>query len=303
MNTWEKKRRAKRARMMRRGFYAALIVWFILGLVGLITVIQWFVGAVMGIGPRAYGQDMADRPPADTQTESGTGGENVDGNGDDTGAQGSGELSAGSGRYTFSEEERAECRRLSLENPELLVLVNKETELDSSFDSRLRNICNGRLQASDFLYRDLVDMLAAARREGYQYWIASAYRSRTRQQELIDEDVKRFMAEGMSYQDALAETLTETMPAGHSEHETGLALDILCSGNEEMDISQAREPGNHWMVTHCAEYGFILRYPEDKADITAIAYEPWHFRYVGKEAAKFIMERGITLEEFWAGAR
>lgn len=303
MTTWEKRRRAKRARMMRRGFYAALIVWFILGIVGLITVIQWFAGAVMGIGPRAYGKDMAkDRPSETIQTESGDGG--ADETEEDTGGlQGKGTLPAGSAEYAFSEEERLECQRLCKENPELLVLVNKETELDSRFDSRLRNICNGRLQASDWMYQDLVDMLAAARREGYQYWIASAYRSRARQQELIDEDVNRFMAEGMSYQEALAETLTETMPAGHSEHETGLALDILCSGNEEMDISQAREPGNHWMVTHCAEYGFILRYPEDKVGITEIAYEPWHFRYVGKEAAKFMMERGITLEEFWAGAR
>lgn len=315
MNVWERKRRAKQVRVMRRIFYIVLIVWGILGLVGLITVLQWIVGAATGTGPRAYGQGVTGGLPENQGTEDipgEAGSDETDDGGDESeGAAGTGQGvsdgSAGAGDngsawYVFSEEERAEAQRLCRENPELLVLVNKETELDSRFDSRLRNICNGRLQASNWIYQDLVDILAAARREGYQYWIASAYRSRARQQELIDEDVQSLMARGMSYQDALAETLTETMPAGHSEHETGLALDILCSGNEQMDISQAREAGNHWLVKHCAEYGFILRYPEDKVNITQIAYEPWHFRYVGKEAAKFIMDRGITLEEFWAGA-
>ena len=90
-----------------------------------------------------------------------------------------------------------------------------------------------------------------------------------------------------------------TLPAGHSEHETGLSLDILCSGNTQMDLTQANEPGNRWLVEHCAEYGFILRYPKDKENITGIAFEPWHFRYVGKEAAQFMSSRGLTLEEFF----
>ncbi len=304
MNVWERKRRAKQVRVMRRIFYIVLIVWGILGLVGLITVLQWIVGAATGTGPRAYGQGVTSGLPAGQGTEDIPGETDSDepGDGGDESEGAAGAENNGSAWYAFSEEERAEAQRLCRENPELLVLVNKETELDSRFDSRLRNICNGRLQASNWIYQDLVDILAAARREGYQYWIASAYRSRARQQELIDEDVQSLMARGYSYQEALEETLTETMPAGHSEHETGLALDILCSGNEQMDISQAREAGNHWLVKHCAEYGFILRYPEDKVNITQIAYEPWHFRYVGKEAAKFIMDRGITLEEFWAGA-
>lgn len=297
---------------MRRVFYVVLTVWGILGLVGMITVLQWIVGAATGTGPRAYGLGVMSGPPAKPGTErasGGTGSDEPDDGGDGSEGTGQGMSGGPAGAennggawYAFSDEERAQIQRLCREYPELLVLVNKETELDIHYDSRLRNICNGRLQASGRLYDDLVAMLAAANREGYEYWIASAYRSRARQQELIDEDVQSFMALGMSYQEALAETLTETMPAGYSEHETGLALDMLCSGNEQMDISQAREAGNHWLVKHCAEYGFILRYPEDRVNITQIAYEPWHFRYVGKEAAKFIMDREITLEEFWAGA-
>lgn len=195
---------------------------------------------------------------------------------------------------------RQECQALYEENKELLILVNKEHAMeDASYENNLRQICNGRLQASKVLYSDLVDLLAAAGEEGYQYWIASAYRSKERQQELVDEDVARYMAQGMSRQEALAKTYEQTMPAGKSEHETGLALDILCSENLNMDETQAEEPGNKWLVEHAHEYGFVLRYPADKEEITGIYYEPWHFRYVGKEAAVFLRENELTLEEFW----
>lgn len=193
------------------------------------------------------------------------------------------------------------CSVLYEEYGELLILVNREHSLEEeAYRDNLRNICNGRLQASKALYGDLVDLLAAAGAEGYQYWIASAYRSRERQQELVDEDVTRYMTQGMSYEEALNQTYEQTMPAGKSEHETGLALDILCSENVNMDLSQALEPGNCWLTEHAHEYGFILRYPEGKETITGISYEPWHFRYVGKEAAKYIYENELTLEEFHA---
>ena len=191
-----------------------------------------------------------------------------------------------------------QCKALYEEYEELLVLVNREHPLEEgAYEDSLRSICNGRLQASEYLYEDLVDLLAAAGEEGHQYWIASAYRSRRRQQELVDEDVKRYMAQGMDYREAWAETYKQTMPAGCSEHETGLALDLLCSENVNMDITQAEEPGNRWLTEHAHEYGFILRYPKEKEGITDISYEPWHFRYVGKEAATFLYEQGWTLEE------
>lgn len=191
-----------------------------------------------------------------------------------------------------------DCRQIYEKDPKLCVLVNKEKELDAAFDSHLRSICGGRLMASDWMYQDLKEMLQAAGDAGYDYWIASAYRSRERQQELVDEDVEALMRQGKSRQEALEETLRETMPAGHSEHETGLALDILCSGNTNMDESQALEPANQWLVSHCSEYGFILRYPKDKVSVTGIAWEPWHFRYVGRDAAKYMTEHDLTLEEF-----
>jgi D-alanyl-D-alanine carboxypeptidase len=267
-------------RKIRKLLYALLVTWSVLGVVGLLSILQWMNHGTEENITQVYGGKMeteATEEPESTETGTET------------------PLSSGE---KLDETEANVCRQIYENNPELLVLVNKEHELDENYDSQLRSICKGRLMASDRLYEDLCAMLHAAGTEGYDYWIASAYRSRERQQELVDEDVSALMQKGFSYEDALEETLRETMPAGYSEHETGLALDILCSGNTAMDVSQADEPGNRWLMQHCQEYGFILRYPEDKVSVTEIDYEPWHFRYVGKEAAQYITEHGLTLEEF-----
>ena len=213
-----------------------------------------------------------------------------------------GEEGAAESGLVITPEIRQECQNLYAENASLLILVNKEHELPVSYDARLRSICEGRLQAADILYEDLRAMLKDGKEAGFQYWIASAHRDRSCQQGLVDEDVEKYMAKGYSYEAALKKTYEYTMPAGKSEHETGLALDILCSTNTMMDESQKSEPGNQWLVEHCHEYGFILRYPEDKEGTTGIRYEPWHFRYVGRKAAAYLKEKGWTLEEFYEAA-
>lgn len=191
-----------------------------------------------------------------------------------------------------------EAKRIWKSNKKLLVLVNKENICPEEELAR-RKICNGRIEAADVLYSDLCKMLSDAGEKGYNYWIASGYRSKKRQQQLVDEDVRTAMSQGLNYNDALEKTYEETMPAGYSEHQTGLALDILSSSNLNMDVSQENTEENRWITEHCYEYGFILRYPKDKENVTKISYEPWHFRYVGKEAAKYMKENKLTLEEFY----
>lgn len=192
-----------------------------------------------------------------------------------------------------------EARKIYKRNRENLVLVNAGHALKKSYHVSLRSICKGRLQAAEQLYDPLVALLRDAKKEGYDFWIASAWRSREKQQKLVEEDVRLEMQKGASQEEALRLTYLETMPPGHSEHETGLALDILCAGNMRMDSSQEKEPGNRWLRKNCHRYGFILRYPKDKKKITGINYEPWHLRYVGVEASKYMKERNMTLEEFW----
>ena len=286
--------RKEKQLLQRKRIRQIMIAWGVLGLIGFVWVLyslgNWFIGLfqqepkqtpVIGEYQEQFliqdVQEMAQNEADDLSSDYG---------------------------FIYVEPEkiirREECAEIYEENKELLILVNREHALEESiYEDSLRTICNGRLQASEYLYDDLVDLLAAAAEEGYEYWIASAYRSRERQQELVDEDVARYMAQGMSRQQALEKTYEQTMPAGKSEHETGLALDILCSENLNMDTTQAEEAGNIWLAEHAHEYGFILRYPVEKEEITGILYEPWHFRYVGKEAAMFLWENELTLEEFW----
>ena len=87
---------------------------------------------------------------------------------------------------------------------------------------------------------------------------------------------------------------------GTSEHQTGLAVDIVDTSYQILDEGQENTPVQQWLMAHCAEYGFILRYPTDKSEITGVGYEPWHYRYVGVEAAREIMANGLCLEEYLA---
>ena len=105
----------------------------------------------------------------------------------------------------------------------------------------------------------------------------------------------------MGEEEARKDALMTVAPAHYSEHETGLAVDIVSVANQRLDETQEDTAANRWLRENCADYGFILRYPRGKEDVTGFSYESWHFRYVGKAAAKEIMQRGITLEEYLGG--
>ena len=143
----------------------------------------------------------------------------------------------------------------------------------------------------------LVDFCAAAKNElGLDIvYLTSCYRSYASQQENF---IRVCAANGVSDgKDANGRYIT--MPAGCSEHQSGLCADIVDKwyGTLRAD-EQENKPLQVWLREHCQDYGFILRFPEGKEDVTGVMYEPWHFRYVGVDAAKYIMENGITLEEF-----
>lgn len=198
------------------------------------------------------------------------------------------------------EELAAQAREIYEANEDLLVLVNKEHKIPDDYQVKLKLLNNGRFYVAKVLHSDLVQMLDDADEQGYSYYLVSGYRDSEYQQGLVDNDVEMYMEDyGMSYEEALAKTYEQVMPAGYSEHETGLALDITAANHVVLDESQASEPAVIWMQENCWKYGFILRYPEDKEDITEISYEPWHFRYVGYEAAQFMYEHDLTLEEFY----
>lgn len=179
-----------------------------------------------------------------------------------------------------------------------ILLVNKDNPLPEDYEAELLILPDGVGRAAKEAYEPLCSMLNAGREEGLNFEICSSYRSPERQQELFDEDLEQLIREGYSYLDAYEEVARETMPPGCSEHSTGLAFDIVALDYQMLDAGQERTAENRWLRAHCAEYGFILRYPEGAEEITGISYESWHFRYVGVEAAQEIAERGITLEEY-----
>lgn len=137
----------------------------------------------------------------------------------------------------------------------------------------------------------LQEFIDTARAEGLSVYLSSSYRSYAEQQYLYNRKVNQYGGN-----EALAATIVA--PPGTSEHQTGLCCDITDRYYETKDSSLENTALFQWMNEHCAEYGFILRYPKDKQDITGIIYEPWHFRYVGEEAAAYIKENNLCLEEF-----
>ena len=180
-----------------------------------------------------------------------------------------------------------------------MLLVNKEHALPEDFQVQLHWLNNGSCAVAEEMYEALKEMLTDGSTEGREFVVASGYRSRERQRQLLEEDIQRTMEnEGLTWQQAYERETMETMPPGYSEHETGLAVDIVSLEYQVLDEEQEYTAENQWLRENCSRYGFILRYPPGAEAITGIRYEPWHFRYGGMEEAEEIMRRGITLEEY-----
>ena len=178
-----------------------------------------------------------------------------------------------------------------------LLLVNPWNPLSDSFTPYLEELENGH--AVDMrIASDLKDMLEAAEAEGLSIIICSSYRSSETQQALYTQKVNQYLAEGFSQEDAEREAGRWVAVPGTSEHQTGLAIDLVALSYQILDEKQEETPEQKWLMENSYKYGFILRYPSDKSHITGINYEPWHYRYVGEEAARVIYENDLCLEEY-----
>ena len=149
------------------------------------------------------------------------------------------------------------------------------------------------------VYPALQQMMDDCRAAGLNPVICSSYRTHDKQEELFRKKVNTLRKQGYSQEEAETEAARWVARPGTSEHETGLAVDIVDKSYQILDDKQEQTPVQQWLMAHCAEYGFILRYSVEKSDLTGIGYEPWHYRYVGVEAAKAITEQGLCLEEYW----
>ena len=174
-----------------------------------------------------------------------------------------------------------------------LLLVNSWNPIPEGYKPELTELWNGE-SVDSRIYPDLQAMFDDARAAGLEPYVTSGYRTDQVQQSLMDEEIADYTAQGYSEEEARSIAEQWVAAPGTSEHQIGLAVDISMENTGTRGASDVWK----WLMDHSYKYGFILRYPEDKTDITGISYEPWHYRYVGKEAAKEIYRRGVCLEEY-----
>lgn len=187
-------------------------------------------------------------------------------------------------------------------DPEFIRLANREILLPKDFVPDplmvMKNRNNGgvnKASSSEMKLHEtagnaLIEMFEVALTQDITLYLKSAYRSYQTQATMYYNRLESNNGKDDGW----------VTPAGASDHQTGLGCDVVPREwrDRAMNEDMAEEVECQWMAEHCAEFGFILRYPADKEDITEINYEPWHLRYVGKEVAAYIMDNGLCLEEF-----
>lgn len=173
-----------------------------------------------------------------------------------------------------------------------LIVVNPWNKIPENYSVSLTELSNGKMIDSR-IYPALQEMFDAMRADGIYPVVGEGYRTHEEQQQMMDEKISSFILQGYSQKDAKQLAKELVAKPGTSEHELGIAVDI----NAEQPRS-ANEEVYSWLAENAYQYGFILRYPQYKYSVTGFDYEPWHYRYVGTEAALEIYTQQITLEEY-----
>ena len=191
----------------------------------------------------------------------------------------------GDGTFATGFVEIAGVERFFTDSGEYVLLCNRWNPVPEDYEMNLVSIGKFKIDAS--CKDELQQMIDDAKNDGVKITINNSYRSKATQQSMWKVRQEKYMGQGMTLAEADAYIGRSVAVPGTSEHQTGLALDV--SKNQKI---------YKWVGENCWKYGFIVRYPDDKIDITGIIYEPWHLRYVGKEMAKDIYDSGLCLEEY-----
>ena len=201
--------------------------------------------------------------------------------------------------YEAEAASRAEVNPIAVShNVDYMVFVNKTHKLPDDYEAKLplitvKNSFGKEFQIEPETYRHFEQLRTAVKQKGIQIELDSVYRSVARQKEIVAEFTQKYGADYVKQYVAVP---------GYSEHHTGLAVDIclvvdgkIIDDNDEMIAQKEIFAQIHPLL---ADYGFILRYPQGKENLTGYSYEPWHFRYVGQETAKKISGAGLVMEEY-----
>lgn len=179
-----------------------------------------------------------------------------------------------------------------------LLLINHENPLPDNFKPCLADLFEG-FQLEKHAALAMKQMLCSALKEEVHIRIFSAYRSISYQRGLFDQDMQRYIVKGMSYDEAYKKTAFSVAVPGESEHNAGLAADISSMDwKGEITADFENTPEFKWLDRNAHKFGFILRYPKGKENITGITYEPWHYRFVGKHHSCCMKRMNLTLEEY-----
>ncbi len=281
-NSGERARRRKRREAQRRRKVIILSV---------VTVLVLIAGIALGLSMCGRGEDEPDETPSG----------NMDPQGGEAGNQQDPENQVIPGGEDVSDNpddpDEGQGEQMTAKIPWNLVLVNPWNKMEEGYVPELKTLDNG-MEIDERCYDDLMDMLDAVYDEGLTPVVCSAYRTQELQEELFDGQVTYFLNQGMSKDEAKKAAAKEVAVPGTSEHQLGLAVDIVDVTYQLLDEGQENTAVQQWLMENSWRYGFILRYPTDKTEITGIIYEPWHYRYVGREYAKEIYDSGLCLEEW-----
>lgn len=173
-----------------------------------------------------------------------------------------------------------------------LILVNSTHYLPEDYEADIVVLSNGE-SIDRKIYEPLQEMFDDMRKDGVYPIVASGYRTQEEQEQIMEDKIAEYIGQG--YSEPEAKSMAEEWVAvpGTSEHQLGIAVDINADG-----INSYGDEVYSWLLENSYKYGFVKRYPEDKTNITGIINEPWHYRYVGKEAAKEMVEKNLCLEEY-----
>lgn len=177
-----------------------------------------------------------------------------------------------------------------------LILVNTNNILPKDFTVSLQEIKGGKVDVR--IAKPLLKMIEDAKADGVTLTVCSAYRNVPKQKDLFAQEIGRYREQGYNEEESTKLAKRYVNPPGASEHHTGLAIDFLTDSYTSLDEGFGDTRAYGWLSVNARNYGFIERYPSGKEEVTGIFWEPWHYRYVGVQNAKDILETGEVLEEY-----
>ena len=197
------------------------------------------------------------------------------------------------------EIERQEELVIKPEDMWCLILTNAEYPVPEDYAVTLRDVPGTDQKVDERIYEPLINMLEAMKAEGLSPVVCSGYRTLDKQEKLFNRKVSAYVKKGRSKEESYTLARQTLSIPGSGEHCLGLAVDFYTRSYHQLERAFEKTPEGKWLREHAQDYGFTLRYDEGKEEITGIGYEPWHFRYVGIDVARYLKEHNLSLEEFY----